>query len=211
MILHRSISKEQMKQLPEAKFSVAIEVVQTKADAVSALKQLNEQPLLGIDSETRPAFVKGISHKVALLQISSESTCFLFRLNSLGLMPELVELLENPRIKKIGLSLRDDFLMLRKRAPFKQASCIDLQEFIKPFGIKDKSLQKLYAILFGERISKAQRLSNWEAPELSEAQKRYAAMDAWSCLRIYKLLEELKAKGNYTLAPEVQTELNTNK
>lgn len=209
MILHRSISKEQMKQLPEAKFSGAIEVVQTKAAAVSALKHLNEQTLLGIDSETRPAFVKGISHKVALLQISSETICFLFRLNTIGLIPELIELLENPEIKKIGLSLRDDFMMLRKRASFKQASCIDLQEYIKPFGIKDKSLQKLYAILFKERISKAQRLSNWEAPELSEAQKRYAAMDAWSCLRIYKLLEELKRNGDYSLAPEVPIEINT--
>lgn len=198
-----------MKQLPEAKFSGAIEVVQTKAAAVSALKHLNEQTLLGIDSETRPAFVKGISHKVALLQISSETICFLFRLNTIGLIPELIELLENPEIKKIGLSLRDDFMMLRKRASFKQASCIDLQEYIKPFGIKDKSLQKLYAILFKERISKAQRLSNWEAPELSEAQKRYAAMDAWSCLRIYKLLEELKRNGDYSLAPEVPIEINT--
>lgn len=198
-----------MKQLPEAKFSGAIEVVQTKAAAVSALKHLNEQTLLGIDSETRPAFVKGISHKVALLQISSETICFLFRLNTIGLIPELIELLENPEIKKIGLSLRDDFMMLRKRASFKQASCIDLQEYIKPFGIKDKSLQKLYAILFKERISKAQRLSNWEAPELSEAQKRYAAMDAWSCLRIYKLLEELKRNGDYSLAPEVPIQINT--
>lgn len=198
-----------MKQLPEAKFSGAIEVVQTKAAAVSAIKHLNEQTLLGIDSETRPAFVKGISHKVALLQISSETICFLFRLNTIGLIPELIELLENPEIKKIGLSLRDDFMMLRKRASFKQASCIDLQEYIKPFGIKDKSLQKLYAILFKERISKAQRLSNWEAPELSEAQKRYAAMDAWSCLRIYKLLEELKRNGDYSLAPEVPIQINT--
>ena len=116
------------------------------------------------------------------------------------------ELLENPNIKKIGLSLRDDFMMLRKRASFKQENCIDLQEYVKHFGIKDKSLQKIYAILFKEKISKAQRLSNWEAVELTDAQQRYAATDAWSCLRIYNFLEELKQSGDYIVKPEVPTE-----
>ncbi|EGJ70250.1 3'-5' exonuclease [Bacteroides coprosuis DSM 18011] len=206
MIIHRSITKEQIKQLPQAKFPGAIEVIQTKGATRKAIEILNAQTILGIDSETRPAFVKGKSYKVALLQISTDNICFLFRLNKLGLVPELIELLENPNIKKIGLSLRDDFMMLRKRASFKQENCIDLQEYVKHFGIKDKSLQKIYAILFKEKISKAQRLSNWEAVELTDAQQRYAATDAWSCLRIYNFLEELKQSGDYIVKPEVPTE-----
>ena len=67
---------------------------------------------------------------------------------------------------------------------------------------QDKSLQKIYGILFSEKISKSQRLSNWEADVLTDAQKQYAATDAWACLNIYHLLEELKRTGNYELAPE---------
>ena len=207
MIIRRSISKEEIKELPDVHYPGKIEVVDTTEAATAALNYLNSKSILGIDSETRPSFVKGKSHKVALLQVSSEDVCYLFRLKTLGLFPELVALLENAKIKKVGLSLRDDFLMLRKRAPLRQQACIDLQEYVKFFGIKDKSLQKIYAILFNEKISKAQRLSNWEAEELSEAQQRYAATDAWTCLRIYNLLESLKASGDYIISPESVAEV----
>jgi ribonuclease D len=120
----------------------------------------------------------------------------------IGLTPSIIQLLENPHVIKVGLSLKDDFMMLRKRAPFKQQACIELQEYVNQFGIRDKSLQKIYGILFDEKISKSQRLSNWEADVLSDAQKLYAATDAWSCLRIYNLLQELKENGDYEVAPE---------
>lgn len=209
MIIRRSISKEEIKELPDAQTPSKIEVVDTPEAAMLALSYLNTRSILGIDSETRPSFVKGKSHKVALLQVSSEDICYLFRLNILGLFPELIALLENAKIKKVGLSLKDDFLMLRKRAALRQQSCIDLQEYVKFFGIKDKSLQKIYAILFNEKISKGQRLSNWEAETLSEAQQRYAATDAWTCLRMFNLLESLKASGDYSIAPESMSELTT--
>ncbi len=207
MIIQNSISKEQLKQLPQVKYNGAIQVIQTKAAAIKALQYLNSQSVLGIDSETRPAFVKGRSYKVALLQISSQEICYLFRINKLGLIQELIDLLENPNILKIGLSLKDDFMMLKKRAAFKQEGCIDLQDYVRPFGIKDRSLQKIYAILFKEKISKAQRLSNWEATELTDPQQKYAAIDAWSCVKIYNFLEDLKKTGNYEIAvtPEEET------
>ena len=211
MIINRSISKEQIKQYPRAKFPGAIEVINTTAAAKKALEYLNTKDTLGIDTETRPAFKKGITHKVSLMQIASNEVCFLFRLNKIGLIPELVELLENPNIMEIGVSLRDDFMMLHKRKPFKQQSCIDLQNEVKQFGISDKSLQKIYAILFKEKISKSQRLSNWEATELSEAQQRYAALDAWSCLRIFTLLLELKKSKAYTIVPTQAQDTVNNK
>ncbi len=188
--------------MPKAVFPGRIYVIHTDADVEKAVSYLKSQPVLGIDSETRPSFTKGQTHKVALLQISSEECCFLFRLNVTGLTRPLVELLENPSIIKVGLSLRDDFMMLRKRAPFIQQGCIDLQDFVRPFGIQDKSLQKIYGILFQEKISKSQRLSNWEVDVLTDSQKQYAATDAWACLRIYNLLQELKQTGNFELMPE---------
>lgn len=202
MIVKRTISKEEVKELPKANFPGRIHVVQTEAEADKAVSYLQSQKILGIDSETRPSFTKGQSHKVALLQISSAECCFLFRLNFIGLTPSLIALLENPAVAKIGLSLRDDFMMLHKRAPFTPQQCIDLQDYVRPFGIQDKSLQKIYGILFKEKISKSQRLSNWEADVLTDGQKVYAATDAWACLEIYNTLQELKRTGNFEIAPE---------
>lgn len=202
MIVRRTINKDEVRELPKAVFPGQIHVIRSEAETIKAVTYLQSKSVVGIDSETRPCFKKGQSHKVALLQISSEECCFLFRLNITGLSQPLIDLLENPEVIKVGLSLKDDFMMLHKRAPFHQQSCIDLQDYVRSFGIQDKSLQKIYAILFKEKISKSQRLSNWEADVLSDSQKQYAAVDAWACLNIYNLLQELKRTGNYKIALE---------
>lgn len=199
MVIKRSISKDEIKELPKAVYEGPIHVIQSEKEADKAVAYLQKQPVLGIDSETRPSFTKGQSHKVALLQISSNECCFLFRLNMTGLTPSLIELLENPAVIKIGLSLRDDFMMLHKRASFNQQGFVELQDFVRPFGIQDKSLQKIYGILFHEKISKSQRLSNWEADVLTDAQKQYAATDAWACLNIYNRLQDLKRTGDFEI------------
>ncbi|MGP1538060.1 3'-5' exonuclease [Bacteroides heparinolyticus] len=206
MVIHRTINKEILKELPKAAFTGQIHVVQTPWEAEKAVNYLKTCPQLGIDSETRPSFNKGQSYKVALLQIASEEHCFLFRLNLTGLTLPIITLLENPSITKIGLSLKDDFMMLHKRAPFEPRSVVELQEFVRPFGIQDKSLQKIYAILFGEKISKNQQLSNWEAEILTQSQQLYAATDAWACLNIYNRLQELKKSGDFIIAAEEETE-----
>ena len=122
MIVRRSINKDELKELPKTVFPGRIHVIQSEAETEKAVAYLKSQPILGIDSETRPSFTKGQSHKVALLQISSDECCFLFRLNMTGLTQPLVDLLENPAVIKVGLSLKDDFMMLHKRAPFTQQS-----------------------------------------------------------------------------------------
>jgi len=143
------------------------------------------------DTETKPAFKRGQVHKVALLQLATEEACFLFRLNLIGYPDGLEAIISDPGIRKIGLSLRDDFAAIYKRSARKPENFIDLQVFVDKFGIDDNSLQKIYAILFGRKISKNQRLSNWEAPTLSIAQQSYAAIDAWACLRIYNHLTHI--------------------
>lgn len=190
--------------MPKAAFPGRIHVIQTEGEVEKAVAYLQSQATLGIDSETRPSFTKGQSFKVALLQISSEECCFLFRLNMTGLTQPLIDLLENPKVTKVGLSLKDDFLMLHKRAPFNQQGFVELQDYVRPFGIQDKSLQKIYGILFGEKISKSQRLSNWEADVLNDKQKLYAATDAWACLNIYNLLQNLKRTGDFEIAPATE-------
>ena len=199
MLIKRTINKEVVNAMPKAAFTGEIHVVNTPWEAERAVAYLRGCPLLGIDSETRPSFAKGHTHKVALLQVASEEHCFLFRLNVMGLTLPLITLLEMPHITKVGLSLKDDFMMLHKRAPFEPRGIIELQEFVRPFGIEEQSLQKIYAILFSEKISKTQRLSNWEADVLTQPQQLYAATDAWACLNICRKLQQLKESGDYEM------------
>ena len=198
-ILRNKLEKEEIKDMPQVSFSGRIITIYTEGEAERAVDFLLSQPILGIDTETRPSFQKGKIHKVGLVQISTHDTCFLFRLNFFGLTPALIRLLEDTNVPKVGLSLKDDIATLKKRKDFKPGNYIELQEYVKQFGIKDMSLQKLYANLFGMRISKTQRLSNWEANILSDAQNRYAATDAWACIQIYEELERLRKTGDYQL------------
>lgn len=192
-----TITKEELSGFVQEKFTGRIIVVQTIDEALKATAYLSGFNAIGFDTETRPAFKKGVSHQIALMQLSTEDTCFLFRLNLIGLPDCLAEVLVNPAIKKIGLSLKDDFTAIHKRKPLSPINFIDLQPFVQDYGIEDMGLQRIYGILFGKRISKGQRLSNWEADVLSDAQKLYAALDAWACLRIFNELknrEKIKKK-----------------
>lgn len=196
-----SITKEEVAQLPIEAFEGRIIVVQTENEVNKAVDYLKKHTIIGFDTETKPNFKKGVLNKVALLQLSTENSCFLFRLNYVGFTPSLVELLANPDIKKIGLSIKDDFGSLRKRENFTPQGFVELQEVVPQYNIQEKSLQKIYAILFGKKISKNQRLSNWENDILTDAQKKYAATDAWACYKIYNKLSELKVTGNADSSP----------
>lgn len=184
----KTIDKAALAQLPAEQFTGRIEIIQTLDRAIKAVRFLMDQLLVGFDTETRPNFRKNDNHKVSLMQLSTPNICFLIRLNRVGLFPELKEFLESEKVIKIGLSTKDDFHMLNRLAPIEPKGFVELQQLVKNYGIGEASLTKIYALLFGKRISKAQRLSNWEAVELTLAQQRYAALDAYACLRIYNQL-----------------------
>lgn len=187
----QSITKEAISELPIEEFSGRIIVIDTLADAEKAISYLSEFQTVGFDTETRPSFKKGQRFKISLMQIATDEACFLFRLNRIDIPEILEDFLANEAVLKIGLSLRDDFGAMRRRKNVEPANFLDLQTFVKQYGIEDASLQKIYAILFNKKISKGQRLSNWEADVLSEAQKKYAALDAWACLKIYNQLKQI--------------------
>lgn len=209
--LYNKFDKKSISDLPRVTFPGKIVVVLTESEAQKAVDFLLSADILGIDSETRPIFKKGQHHKVALLQVSTKDVCFLFRLNLIGMPSCIVRLLEDTTILKVGLSLHDDFMMLHQRRDFKIGRFIDLQNMVSEFGIEDLSLQKLYANLFHERITKRQQLSNWEAPILTEQQKIYAATDAWTCIQIYERLQELHKTHNYETVIVPQPKLKTTK
>ena len=197
--LFRSTPKQYISTLPKAEFQGKIVIIHSQREVKAAVEFLKKQTIVGVDTETRPSFRRGLTYQVALLQISTLDICFLFRLNMIGLPAELAQLLETPEILKIGLSLKDDISLLKRRAQFKPQGFIDLQDFVKTMGIEDMSLQKLYANVFGEKISKSAQLTNWENTVLTESQKKYAATDAYTTLRIYLELNELKQNGSYKI------------
>lgn len=186
--MEASITKDEISTLGVASFEGRIIVVQSLREAEKAVAYLLKYPVLGFDTETRPSYKKGAHHSVSLIQLSTQDTCFLFRLNMIGFPQCLIDLLSNPNIKKIGLSLKDDFAAMNRRQVFTPDGFVDLQKVVQEYGIIDISLQKIYAILFRKKISKNQRLTNWDADVLTDAQKKYAALDAWACLEIYNKL-----------------------
>lgn len=208
VVLQNKISKQAVAEMQKEAFGGRIFVIYTESEARKAIDYLNQYPIVGVDTETRPSFRKGTSHQVALLQISTKDTCFLFRLNHLGLPDFLEDFLQND-VLKVGLSLKDDFAMLRKRnkKDLRTGNWVELQDYVSLFGIEEKSLQKIYALLFGKKISKSQRLSNWEAEALTEAQQLYAATDAWACVEIYNFLEPLRTSGDYVVEKVIEEKI----
>lgn len=183
-----SIPKSQISELPVESFQGEVVLIDKPEDVAEAVERLKACPVIGFDTETKPSFKKNHANKVALMQLSTDSVCYLFRLNKIGMPLALQSLIESPDVLKIGLSVHDDFNVMHRSSQFVPAGFVELQHMVKEYHICDLSLQRIYAILFGKKISKQQRLTNWEAPTLTPQQQRYAATDAWACLKIYLYL-----------------------
>ncbi len=183
-----SITKEELTDLPLRWFEGEIQIIEDHDQVDDIAKFLSSQKVIGFDTETRPAFKKGVFNKVALLQLSTTDRAFLFRVNKIGVPSQILKILSNPGIVKPGVAIRDDVKGLQAISMFKPKGFVELQDHAKEMGILNFSLKKLAAIVLGFRISKSQQLSNWEAPTLTDAQKIYAATDAWAALEIYKSL-----------------------
>ena len=197
--IYNKFDKATINALPLVEYPYKINVILNEYEAERAVDYLLTCDILGVDTETKPAFRRGQNYKVALLQVATREQCFLFRLNHLGLPQSIIRLLSNRMVPMVGLSWHDDIMSLHRRAEFTPGWFIDIQDIIGNIGIEDKSLQKLYANLFGEKISKRQRLTNWEADVLTDKQKEYAAIDAWACINLYDEIMRLMATGDYEL------------
>lgn len=193
-----SITKQQLSELPEVKYPGKVILIDSAAKSRSALAYLNRITQVGFDTETRPSFQKFRHYNVSLAQISAEEECFLFRLKQIGSLDNFMRFLENPDIQKIGLSLKDDFHSLSKLASFNPQGFVELQSFVKDYQIADNSLQKIYGVIFRQRISKNQRLTNWEAQELTENQQHYAANPGIQIKGIVSCISKIKCLNGGT-------------
>lgn len=188
---HR-ISKELVHWFPLVAFPGETYVINREEQVEEAMRWLNEQTMVGVDTETRPSFVKGQHFPTALVQIATEERCYLFQLNHIGMPKALADFFADERILKVGLAFKDDLNGLRRRRDFKPANCVDVQHIVGNYGILDLGLQKIFAICFEKKISKSQQLTNWENVVLTPEQARYASTDAWATLLIYKELMQTK-------------------
>ena len=188
-----NITSEEVASCQLSCFKGEIVLVEDIETFKSVLPRLKNLKLLGFDTETRPMFKKGRRNKVSLVQLATNNLAVLIRINKIGIPDELVGLLSDSSIIKAGVALHDDLRFLSSVRKFTPAGFVDLQSFVKKFGIESSGLKKLTAIVLGFRISKSQQTTNWETDRLTDAQQTYAATDAWVCHEIYrKLRNELQ-------------------
>ena len=183
-----NISAEELKDYDLSWFKGKIVVVDSPEKFTGIIARLAKQKVLGFDTETRPSFRKGRKNKVSLIQLSTGNLACLFRINKIGIPDQLADILADPGIVKAGVAIHDDLRFLKNIRKFEPDGFVDLQKFVKEFGIDSSGLKKLSAIILGFRISKRQQVTDWEASELTEAQQVYAATDAWVCYKIYRKL-----------------------
>ncbi|MCA1756457.1 MAG: 3'-5' exonuclease domain-containing protein 2 [Bacteroidales bacterium] len=194
------VSKQELIGYDKIAFEGKIFCIDNDKDVKSAVTDLGRYTRLGFDTETRPAFKKGQKYDVSLLQLSAGNKAYLFRLNMTGLPQQVAAILANPGIAKIGVAIHDDIKALQKLRKFTPSGFIELQDMVKEYGINSAGLKKLSAIILGSTISKRQQVTNWENPTLTQAQKIYAATDAWISLQIYdKLVESSLLSGEDNL------------
>lgn len=186
-----NITKEEINELEVYAFNGRITVVEDESDLGQCMQEIRRYKVIGFDTESKPSFRKNSNHKVSLIQIAVPGGVYLFRINKMGFKQGLIDLFEDPQVKKVGVSIHDDIQRLRALSDFNPENLIELQDMSNEFGIESNSLRKLAAIILGFRISKSQQLTNWEAQKLTEKQIVYAATDAWASLEIYRKLELL--------------------
>ena len=188
------ISKDLVQWMPLVRFDGEVIIVDEPSKIPDSIEYLSAQSVLGVDTETRPSFTRGVRYPTALVQVATTERCYLFRLTHIGMPKPLADIFANPNICKVGLAFKDDLNGLRRRRDFQPANCVDLQQIAPNYGIQDLGLQKMFAICFGKKISKAQQLTNWESSHLTPEQARYASTDAWATLLIYNKLTQTHEK-----------------
>jgi ribonuclease D len=184
------ISKEEINQLVLGQFEGEIFLIEDLDDVEEVADFLSQHPIIGFDTETKPAFKKGVINQVSLLQLSTSSQAFLFRTHKTG-FPDLIRnVLEKEHIIKVGAAVHDDIKGLAKLTnSFYPNSFFDLNDELKKVGFENVGVRNLCGMVLNMRISKSEQVSNWEAENLTQKQQRYAATDAWACLEIYKKLK----------------------
>lgn len=187
----RSISRADMAKLPIRRYAGKLCVVESPQDLAQALADLRAERVVGLDTETRPAFRKGEVHLPCLAQAATAHAVYLFPLRRREAHPVLAEMLSEPRIVKAGVGLAQDLRALKNVFAFAEKNVLDLGVLARSSGLEQSGVRNLAGMFLGFRIPKGARTSNWAAPELTAAQTTYAATDAWACRELFLRFQSL--------------------
>ncbi|MDQ5848695.1 MAG: 3'-5' exonuclease domain-containing protein 2 [Pseudomonadota bacterium] len=189
--LPRTISREDVIRLPIRRCELEVVLIESQEKLDRAMADLRQERVVGLDTETRPAFRKGEVHLPALVQVGASRAVYLFPLQRMDFSAALAELMAAPGIVKAGVSLAHDLKQLKLLFPFEQASVVDLGIVARRSGMEQTGVRNLAAIFLGYRIPKGNKTSNWAAKRLTDAQITYAATDAWVCRELYLRFAEM--------------------
>lgn len=153
-------------------------------------RDLDSATVLGFDTETRPSYRKGQLYKVALLQLSTNTDAFLFRIHRITEFELLIRLFENPKIVKTGIAIRDDIKALQKVFKFRPQNFVEIQTLAKTKELNKFGLKGLAADVLHGFVDKKAKMTNWESKDLTDKQLMYAATDAWIGLKLYEKLKD---------------------
>lgn len=187
----RAISKQEVADLPIRRYAGEVRLVGTPAEADRAMADIRAEHVVGFDTETRPAFIRGQSFLPCLAQVATSHAVYLFRLQQVDVSNHLGELLATNETVKAGVALADDLRQLRQLFPFAANRLIDPGIVAGRHGLAQTGLRNLAGIFLGFRVPKGARTSNWAAARLSPAQISYAATDAWVCRELYLRFDAL--------------------
>ncbi len=179
------ISREDLNKLPIRSYEGPIRLINEREQLPACIKQLGRQRIIGFDTETRPAFTRGVTYPPALMQLATPDEVFVFQFRALGGLGPLREILEDANIIKAGVALSDDIKQLNECWPFKPRHFVEIGTMAKELGFKQTGLRSLAGIMLGFRISKREQRSNWARANLTRSQLVYAATDAWVSRELY--------------------------
>ena len=189
-MINFTITREELNELPIGGWEGETILIDKPEDVEPAIQAINKETIIGIDTETRPAFKKGVAYHISLIQIATRDCTYLFRINHVGLSAGLIKLFESEKIMKVGIDLNYDINLLQHVKRFTPRNVIELNSYCTQKGFLVMGLRKLSALILGIRITKRQQTSNWEAETYTPAQIKYAATDAWACRELFVRLIE---------------------
>jgi ribonuclease D len=174
------------------KFPGKIHLITNEKELNDVANLIGRATELGFDTETRASFKKGEIYHVALLQLATDQDAFLIRLQKINQFQIIKEVFENPNVIKVGVAIRDDIKQLKKRFDFYPENFVELQDLAKQKGLENFGLKGMTEEILNAQLSKAAKISNWDAFELTDSQIMYAATDAWVGLELYRRIRDRK-------------------
>jgi ribonuclease D len=189
--LNRTISRDEVVALPIQRYEGETVVVGSPAELERAREDFAQEALVGIDTETRPAFRKGESYPPSLVQVATAKAVYLFQIQQQDCSSVLKGLLDSESVVKAGVSLAYDLRQLKQVFPFDEKAVVDVGWAAKRQKLEQTGVRNLAALFLGMRIPKGAKTTNWSSRTLSPQQIAYAATDAWVCRQLYLRFEEL--------------------